>query len=101
MSTSPVTRVVVIVNEHGLHARPAELFAKSALEFESRIEVRRGNDLVDAKSILNLLTLGATQGTELVIEAHGIDAERAVEELARLVERGFADAYSSGQRPAE
>ena len=91
----------MIVNEHGLHARPAEMFAKSALAFESRIDVRRGNELVDAKSILNLLTLGATQGTELVIEADGIDAEQAVEVLARLVESGFADAYSPSQRPAE
>ena len=93
MSNSPVTRVIVIVNEHGMHARPAEMFAKSALRFNSRIELRRGNERVDAKSILNLLTLGATQGTELVIEADGIDAEQAVEALARLVESGFADAY--------
>jgi phosphotransferase system HPr (HPr) family protein len=101
MRTPLVTRVVVIVNEHGLHARPAEMFARSALQFESRIGVRRGIELVDAKSILNLLTLGATQGTELVIEAHGIDAEQAVEMLAQLVESGFADAYRSDQRPAE
>jgi phosphotransferase system HPr (HPr) family protein len=101
MSTSPITRVVVIVNDHGLHARPAEMFAKSALQFEARIDVRRGNELVDAKSILNLLTLGATQGTELVIEANGIDAEQAVDVLARLVESGFANAYTADQRPDE
>jgi phosphotransferase system HPr (HPr) family protein len=93
MNTSPVIRSVVIVNEHGLHARPAEMFARSALQFQSRIEVRRENEQVDAKSILDLLTLGATQGTKLVIEAHGIDAEQAVELLASLVESGFAEAY--------
>jgi phosphotransferase system HPr (HPr) family protein len=101
MSSSPVTRVVVIVNEHGLHARPAELFAKSALQFQSQVHVRRGSELVDAKSILNLLTLGAVQGTQLVIEADGSDAEQAVDQLADLVENGFADVHPTERRPAK
>ena len=99
MSSSPVTRVVVIVNENGLHARPAEIFAKSALKFQAQIHVRRGKELVDAKSILNLLTLGAGPGTELVIEADGIDAEQAVELLASLIETGFSEAYPTDNRP--
>jgi phosphocarrier protein HPr len=89
MSTPPVSRVVVIRNEQGLHARPAELFARTALGFESQIAVVRDDRRVDGKSIIDLLTMGATQGTELVVEATGNDAAEAVEALANLVESGF------------
>jgi phosphotransferase system HPr (HPr) family protein len=91
MNTPPVTRAVSINHSNGLHARPAELFARTALKFESRIEVLCNNERVDGKSILHLLTMGATQGTELIIEADGLDAEQAVEALVRLVESDFAD----------
>jgi phosphotransferase system HPr (HPr) family protein len=91
MSTSPVTRAVVIVNTEGLHARPADMLARTALKFRSRIEVVCRSERVDAKSTLNLLILGATQGTEIVIEADGEDAEEAVDTLATLVAGGFAE----------
>jgi phosphotransferase system HPr (HPr) family protein len=89
MSSPPVTRVIVIQNPQGLHARPAEMFARTALGFQSRIEVIRGHERVDGKSILHLLTMGATQGTELTLEAEGDDANEAVEALAKLVDGGF------------
>jgi len=91
MSTSPVTRTVVIVNPNGLHARPAERLAREAMRYQSRIEILCRNERVDAKSILHLLTLGAVQGTELVIEADGHDAQQAVESLSALVESGFVE----------
>jgi phosphocarrier protein HPr len=91
MNTPPVTRAVILNHSNGLHARPAELFARTAIKFESRIDVLCRNERIDGKSILHLLTMGATQGTELVIEAEGKDAEQAVEALARLVESDFAD----------
>lgn len=96
MSTSPVTRAVIIVNTEGLHARPADMLARTALKFRSRIEVICRNERVDAKSTLNLLILGATQGTEITIEADGDDAEEAVNTLAALVAGGFAEE----QKPA-
>lgn len=85
-----VEKTVVISNPQGLHARPAELFARLALQFESEIEVIRDSLRVDAKSILHVLTLGAAQGTELILQAKGEDAEDALEALARLVESNFA-----------
>jgi phosphotransferase system HPr (HPr) family protein len=91
MSTSPVTRAVVIVNTEGLHARPADMLARTAIKFRSRIEVLCRSERVDAKSTLNLLILGATQGTEIVIEAEGDDAEQAVDALAALIAGGFAE----------
>ena len=89
MSTPPITRVIVIRNEQGLHARPAMLFAKLAMQFQSRIEVVNGSHRVDGKSTLHLMTIGATKGTELTLEAEGDDADKAVEALAALVETGF------------
>jgi len=90
MSRPKVTRVIVIRNEQGLHARPAEMFARLARQFQSRIELVREDRRIEAGSIIDLLTLGAGPGTELVLEAEGDDAREAVEALARLVESGFS-----------
>ncbi len=87
---SAAEKNVVVSNPQGLHARPAELFARLALQFDSTIEVIREDHRVDAKSILHILTLGAVQGTELTLLAEGDDAEAALEALVRLVESDFA-----------
>ncbi len=83
-------KIVVINNPQGLHARPAELFARLAMQFDSDIEMIRDDYCVDAKSILNILTLGAGQGSELTLRASGLDAEEALEALAQLVASDFA-----------
>ena len=80
---------MTIRNTQGLHARPAQLLAQLAMKYESRIELVRESQRVDAKSILNLLTLAAAQGTVLTLEAEGNDAEEAAEAIATLVESGF------------
>ena len=97
MSTTPVTRIVVIENPQGLHARPAELFARLALKYESRIELIRGDQRVDGKSILEILTLGVQPGTRLTLEAQGLDAQEAIVALAKLVENRFEVSESEGQ----
>jgi phosphocarrier protein HPr len=97
MSTSPVTRVIVIENPQGFHARPAELFARLALKFESQVALVRGDQRADGKSILEILTLGVQPGTELTLEAQGNDAEQAVDALARLVEGHFEGSASGDQ----
>jgi phosphotransferase system HPr (HPr) family protein len=89
MSKSPVRRVVVIQNEQGLHARPAEMFVRLAQKFQAKIEVLREGYRIEARSIMDLLTLGAAKGTELTLEAEGADAQEAVDALAELVESGF------------
>ena len=85
------TKKVSITNDLGLHARPAMTFAECAGGFSSDIKVRRadGGDLVDGKSIMQLLMLAGTKGTELEIIAEGDDAKTALTELARLVKAGF------------
>lgn len=81
---------VAIVNEQGLHMRPADLFARLAISFQCEVEVENDGKCVDGKSIMDLVTLVATQGTKLLIRARGDDAESAVEALVDLVSHGFA-----------
>jgi phosphotransferase system HPr (HPr) family protein len=89
MSNSPVKREVVIPNKQGMHARPAEMFVRRAQQFQSKIEIVRDGYRIEAKSIMNLLTLGAAQGTQLTLEAEGSDAQEAVDALAEVVEKDF------------
>jgi len=101
MQTPRATRVIVIRNSQGLHARPADMFARLARQFQSRIELVREGRRVEASSIMDLLTLGAAQGTELILEAEGPDAEEAVEALTKLVESGFPLEEASEQQTSE
>src|SRR5689334_21018537 len=91
MSNSPIKRVVVVPNKQGMHARPAEMFARRAQEFQSKIEIVRDDFRIEAKSIMNLLMLGATQGTQLTLEAEGDDAQAAVDALAEVIEKKFLE----------
>lgn len=83
--------IVTITNRLGLHARPAMTFAEAASAFDCQITVRRPDqDMdVDGKSIMMLMMLAATRGTEIEIVASGDNAEAALESLVDLVRRGF------------
>jgi len=73
-----------------MHARPADLFAKCASKFQSKVTViKPDGERIDGKSILSLLTLAAVQGTPLTIEATGADAAEAVEALGTLISSEF------------
>ncbi len=76
----------VVARELGLHARPAGQFVALAGRFDSEISVGRGDEWVDGRSVLSLLSLAASCGTKLHIRAVGADAEQAVEVLGQLVE---------------
>ncbi|MFM8733743.1 MAG: HPr family phosphocarrier protein [Pirellulales bacterium] len=84
-----VSREVVVANTQGLHARPADLLAREARKWQSRIELVSDAQRVDGKSILDLLTLAAEAGTRLVVEATGPDARQALEAIGSLFERRF------------
>ncbi len=82
-------RRVRIVNELGLHARPAAAFVKVAGKFKSEISVAREEMVVNGKSIMGVMTLAAEHGSELKIRAEGDDADDAATALAALVSNGF------------
>ena len=68
-----------------LHARPAGVFVREAARFDAVVTLSANSKTANAKSILEVLGLGATGGTEVVIAASGDDAVEAAEHLARLV----------------
>ncbi len=80
---------VTITNKLGLHARPAMSFVDTASGFKSDIQVVKDGQIVDGKSIMQLMMLAATKGTELNITAEGPDAEEAVAALVKLIESKF------------
>ncbi|MGR3177044.1 MAG: phosphoenolpyruvate--protein phosphotransferase [Candidatus Anammoxibacter sp.] len=80
---------VVMMNNDGLHARPAAIFAEKAARFESEITICAKNKKVDGKSIIDLLTLGAAKGTKLLIKAEGKDGKDAIDALVHLVKGDF------------
>ena len=84
-----VERRVTIVNELGLHARPAAAFVKIAGAFRAEISVERDDMVVNGKSIMGVMTLAAEPGSELLIRAEGDDAQAAADALADLVAKGF------------
>lgn len=97
MEGSTVRQTVVVVNPEGLHLRPADLIVKTVGRYSAQVELIKDSTRVDARSILSLLALAATQGTELAVEATGPEAHEAVEALSNLIRHGFHEASSNGQ----
>lgn len=82
---------VTIQNKLGLHARPAMTFVDTASRFSADIKLIKAGQAVDGKSIMQLMMLAATQGTELEITAEGTDAQQAIETLEQLVKDNFGE----------
>jgi phosphocarrier protein HPr len=80
------TRDITIVNELGLHARPAAEFARCARAFRSEVWLIRDGKRYSAASLIEILRANLDQGATAVLEAKGRDAEAAVERLARLLQ---------------
>ncbi|RLE65995.1 MAG: HPr family phosphocarrier protein [Thermoprotei archaeon] len=80
---------VKLLNKVGLHARPAALFVQTAKKFKSDITVvnTKNGQSANAKSILEILALGADYGDEIIIQANGPDENDAVQELLNLLNR--------------
>jgi phosphocarrier protein len=90
MASSNLNKVTVTIqNPLGLHARPAMAFVDLANQFKAEIKVAKGDQVVDGKSIMQMMMLAATQGTELDIQADGADADDAITQIQDLVDRHF------------
>jgi phosphocarrier protein len=83
----------VIVNKLGLHARAAAKLTHLAGNYQCEIWLSRSGRRVNAKSIMGVMMLAAGQGTKVVIEAEGSDAEQAVGALTKLI----ADKFGEGE----
>ncbi len=80
---------VRVLNDQGLHARPAARLAQEAQKFPCDISLVLGEEVVDAKSILDILTLAAGNGTELELRASGPQARDALAHLGTLIRNRF------------
>ena len=86
-----IVREVLIINRAGIHARPAAKLVRTAGSFSSDIFLESGGERVNGKSIMGIITLGATYRTTVKIIADGDDEEAAVEALQDLFARRFED----------
>lgn len=82
---------VTIRNRKGLHARASARFVKCAEAFDATVRVTRDKHTVGGTSIMSLMALAAGPGTELVLEAEGLEAAQALRALVALVESGFGE----------
>lgn len=83
-------KTVTLLNEEGLHARPAGVLVKKASEFKSAIEIRANGAAKNAKSIMGLMSLGLEKGAQITIVATGEDEAQAVDAIAKLVADKFS-----------
>lgn len=89
MADGELSRDLKIVNQYGIHARPAALFVKTASRFDADVFVEKDANRVSGKSIMGLMTLEASLGTTLKVSAEGPDAEQVLDELEALVTGKF------------
>ena len=87
MIETPIT----IINKLGLHARAAAKFVNTAQKFASTVKMSNGERTIDAKSIMSVMMLGASQGTDLILCVDGEDEEDATEALTILIESRFEE----------
>lgn len=90
------TITLQVINEVGLHARPASEFVKIAGQFQADLKVRnitQNSAAVDAKSILSVLMLGVEKGHEIELVAVGEDETQAIQALRELIESDFAGKF--------
>ena len=80
-----VEKKITIKNESGLHARPAALFVQIANKYDCEINVKKGKQKVNGKSIMGIMMLAAEKGSKISIIADGADAEDAAKELEGLL----------------
>jgi len=84
-------RPVTIINKLGLHARAAAKFVTTASSYSSSIDVSKNGQRVNGKSIMGVMMLAASRGTDLIIITQGEDESEAADSLVELVENRFGE----------
>jgi phosphotransferase system HPr (HPr) family protein len=88
MTGESLRQAILITNPQGLHMRPITAFVEAATRFQSNIQLgKSGGELVNGKSPIALLGLGAEHGTELILEVAGPDAADAMKALVEVLKR--------------
>lgn len=80
-----IERKLTIVNETGMHARPASQFVALLNGFKSDIQILKGTRTANAKSIINVLSLALVQGSEITVRASGVDELEAMNKIEDFI----------------
>jgi phosphocarrier protein HPr len=80
-----IQRAVIVGNQLGLHARVATMLVQTVRKFSCKVTISKDGVEVDARSVLGLLLLAATPGSEILLRAEGVDCLQAIEEISRLM----------------
>lgn len=86
-----VEKKITIKNKLGLHARAAVKFVNLANRFTSSVKIEKDGHEIDGKSILGILTLAATQGSEITLKISGQDENNALQALTALIDDKFQE----------
>ncbi len=84
-----VVKTLEIKNRLGLHARAAARLVQMVNRFSSEVKISKDGQMVNGRSIMGVLTLAATQGSKINVEAKGVDAQEALRAIERLIEKKF------------
>lgn len=84
-----IIKKIEIKNKLGVHARAAALLVQTVNRFAAEVTFSKDGQIADGRSIMGVLTLAATQGSKIQVEASGEDAEQAVRAIERLIDRRF------------
>ena len=87
-----LTTPIIIINKLGLHARASAKFVATAGKFQSQITVSNGKQRVNGKSIMGVMTLAASQGSELILTIDGPDEQSMTDALVNLITQRFYEA---------
>ena len=86
-----VEQMITIQNRAGIHARPSALLVQTAKDFDASIYLEKGSDRINGKSIMGILTLGASYGSEIKVIAEGPDEQAALEAMVKLFDKKFEE----------
>ncbi|HEX3945082.1 MAG TPA: HPr family phosphocarrier protein [Rhizomicrobium sp.] len=89
--SDPIAIKTIILNKLGLHARAAAKLVEAAARFQSTIEIKKGDETVDARSILGLMMLNARIGSEIEVVATGSDAHEGLAAVLALIQAKFGE----------
>ncbi len=90
-----ISKRLEIKNRLGLHARAAALLVQTVSRFSSEVKISKDGQVVDGRSIIGLLTLGAAKGSRVRVEAKGNDAQESLKAIEELFEKRFDEGEST------
>ena len=82
-----IKKDIIIKNPQGLHARPAAILVQIASKYNSNVTIQKGDEKVNGKSIMGILTLGAHKNSKVKVEIDGDDAEKVMADIVELLTR--------------